>query len=251
LRKLLLKWSETYMHVESIFILLTEKLLPSQLLKSWDCGRVIQQRCYPSRFLPTQGITILILLEMGPDQARAYFWPEINKRPTCIWPRHFLTQPDEIFLAQRENLVVLRRNFPNPELADLTRASKTWHGSITKFYIIYLFLIKNVTFLSVDDVRKKFDPFFGIREAKLTFIGLLMKTIYISYYKKKLYLIKHFLRTCIWNGVPNGQWGNSASPAFGQLKDYYLFYLASKSPKEELLKVTFYPLSTHWEHILI
>lgn len=31
--------------------------------------------------------------------------------------------------------------------------------------------------------------------------------------------------------------GNSSSPAFGELKDYYLFYLKSKSPKEELLKM--------------
>lgn len=31
--------------------------------------------------------------------------------------------------------------------------------------------------------------------------------------------------------------GNSSSPAFGELKDYYLFYLTSKSPREELLKM--------------
>jgi methylenetetrahydrofolate reductase (NADPH) len=31
--------------------------------------------------------------------------------------------------------------------------------------------------------------------------------------------------------------GNSSSPAFGELKDYYLFYLKSKSPTEELLKM--------------
>jgi len=30
---------------------------------------------------------------------------------------------------------------------------------------------------------------------------------------------------------------NSSSPAFGELKDYYLFYLANKSPKDELLKM--------------
>jgi len=44
-------------------------------------------------------------------------------------------------------------------------------------------------------------------------------------------------RTRHWDEFPNGRWGNSASPAFGELKDYYLFYLATKSPKEELLKV--------------
>lgn len=31
--------------------------------------------------------------------------------------------------------------------------------------------------------------------------------------------------------------GNSSSPAFGELTDYYLFYLKSKSPKEALLQM--------------
>jgi len=44
-------------------------------------------------------------------------------------------------------------------------------------------------------------------------------------------------RTRHWDEFPNGRWGNSASPAFGELKDYYLFYLASQSPKSELLKM--------------
>ncbi|KAE8591852.1 hypothetical protein XENTR_v10018592 [Xenopus tropicalis] len=44
-------------------------------------------------------------------------------------------------------------------------------------------------------------------------------------------------RTQEWDEFPNGRWGNSSSPAFGELKDYYLFYLKSKSPREELLKM--------------
>lgn len=44
-------------------------------------------------------------------------------------------------------------------------------------------------------------------------------------------------RTRHWDEFPNGRWGDSQSPAFGELKDYYLFYLASKSPKAELLKM--------------
>ena len=51
------------------------------------------------------------------------------------------------------------------------------------------------------------------------------------------WLLVCWSRTRHWDEFPNGRWGNSASPAFGELKDYYLFYLASKSPKEELLKV--------------
>lgn len=37
--------------------------------------------------------------------------------------------------------------------------------------------------------------------------------------------------------VHSSRRGNSSSPAFGELKDYYLFYLKSKSPREELLKM--------------
>ena len=44
-------------------------------------------------------------------------------------------------------------------------------------------------------------------------------------------------RTRHWDEFPNGRWGNSASPAFGELKDYYLFYLASQSPRAELLRM--------------
>lgn len=49
-------------------------------------------------------------------------------------------------------------------------------------------------------------------------------------------------RTSEWDEFPNGRWGNSASPAFGELKDYHLFYLRSRSPKEQLLKMWGYEL---------
>jgi len=44
-------------------------------------------------------------------------------------------------------------------------------------------------------------------------------------------------RTRHWDEFPNGRWGRQDSPAFGDLKDYYLFFLASQSPKAELLKM--------------
>ncbi|XP_043931178.1 methylenetetrahydrofolate reductase [Protopterus annectens] len=47
----------------------------------------------------------------------------------------------------------------------------------------------------------------------------------------------YIYRTQEWDEFPNGRWGNSSSPAFGELKDYYLFYLKSKRVKEELLKM--------------
>lgn len=37
--------------------------------------------------------------------------------------------------------------------------------------------------------------------------------------------------------VLSGCRGNSSSPAFGELNDYYLFYLKSKTPKDALLKM--------------
>jgi len=36
-----------------------------------------------------------------PDPTQAWFWPAVNKRPTCLWPRYFLTQPEEIFFWPR------------------------------------------------------------------------------------------------------------------------------------------------------
>jgi len=44
-------------------------------------------------------------------------------------------------------------------------------------------------------------------------------------------------RTRHWDEFPNGRWGRNDSPAFGDLKDYYQFFLASQSPKTELLKM--------------
>ena len=40
-------------------------------------------------------------------------------------------------------------------------------------------------------------------------------------------------RTRHWDEFPNGRWGKSDSPAFGELKDYYLFYLASRTPMDD------------------
>uniref|UniRef100_A0A8C5E114 Methylenetetrahydrofolate reductase (NADPH) n=1 Tax=Gouania willdenowi TaxID=441366 RepID=A0A8C5E114_GOUWI len=47
----------------------------------------------------------------------------------------------------------------------------------------------------------------------------------------------YIYRTQDWDDFPNGRWGNSSSPAFGELNDYYLFYLKSKSSKEALLQM--------------
>jgi len=72
---------------------------------------------------------------MGPDPTRAYFWPAVNKRPTCLQPRYFLTQPEEIFFDPKvkkfKNLTFLGEIFqiqtqtingwPNPGQKNLTR----------------------------------------------------------------------------------------------------------------------------------
>jgi len=57
-------------------------------------------------------------------------------------------------------------------------------------------------------------------------------------------------RTRHWDEFPNGRWGKSDSPAFGELKDYYLFYLKSQSSKADLLRMWGYELNCEedvWE----
>ena len=44
-------------------------------------------------------------------------------------------------------------------------------------------------------------------------------------------------RTSEWDEYPNGRWGNTSSASFGELKDYYLFYLKTPTAKEKLLKM--------------
>ncbi|XP_002737338.1 methylenetetrahydrofolate reductase (NADPH) [Saccoglossus kowalevskii] len=44
-------------------------------------------------------------------------------------------------------------------------------------------------------------------------------------------------RTQDWDEFPNGRWGDSASPAFGELRDYYQFCLKPKTQKNDLLRM--------------
>jgi methylenetetrahydrofolate reductase (NADPH) len=43
-------------------------------------------------------------------------------------------------------------------------------------------------------------------------------------------------RTENWDQFPNGRWGHSSAPSFGDLKDYHLFYLNKPFSSDELLK---------------
>jgi len=36
-----------------------------------------------------------------PDPTWAYFWPSVYKRPTRLWPRYFLTRPEENFFDSK------------------------------------------------------------------------------------------------------------------------------------------------------
>ena len=40
-------------------------------------------------------------------------------------------------------------------------------------------------------------------------------------------------RTSDWDEFPNGRWGNSSSASFGELEDYYLFYLKSTTSDDQ------------------
>lgn len=44
-------------------------------------------------------------------------------------------------------------------------------------------------------------------------------------------------RTSAWEEFPNGRWGDSRAAAFNDIKTYHLFYLKSKSTKQELLSM--------------
>jgi len=47
----------------------------------------------------------------------------------------------------------------------------------------------------------------------------------------------YIYRTSDWDEFPNGRWGNSASASFSVIDNYYLFYLKSRAPKSDLLKM--------------
>ena len=47
-------------------------------------------------------------------------------------------------------------------------------------------------------------------------------------------MIPYLSRTKEWDDFPNGRWGNSSSPAFGELADYHLFYLRTRWKPERL-----------------
>jgi len=86
-----------------------------------------------SPFLNTIGC---VITEMGPDPARTYFWPAVNKRPTRLWPEYFLTRPDDIFFLPKglniEIFDIFRGNFPNPYPNQrwLTQPDPTWATKI-------------------------------------------------------------------------------------------------------------------------
>jgi len=80
---------------------------------------------------PGTRVKLPFRLEMDPATTRA-----VNKRPTHLWPRYFLTDPKIFYLIQRgENWKIwnFRGNFPNPDpnqkwLTQLgpTLAAKNW-----------------------------------------------------------------------------------------------------------------------------
>ncbi|VDK51369.1 unnamed protein product [Anisakis simplex] len=47
----------------------------------------------------------------------------------------------------------------------------------------------------------------------------------------------YVFRTRDWDQFPNGRWGNSSSPAFNDLADYYLFYLKGQPTRDDQLRM--------------
>jgi len=79
------------------------------------------------------------LVEMDPDQTRAYFWPAVNKVQTRLWAGYFLTRLDEIFFDLKgKKLKQLRflgeifqihRWQTDQTQADHQKIGPTWVGS--------------------------------------------------------------------------------------------------------------------------
>jgi len=62
-----------------------------------------------------------------PDPTQPYFWPAVNKRPTCHWPGYFLTWPKDIFFDPKGKKIEKSskpKPKPEPQKIDLT-----WPGS--------------------------------------------------------------------------------------------------------------------------
>jgi len=55
-----------------------------------------------------KSMVLYSLVVMGSDPTRAYFWPTVNKRLTCLWPGYFLTQ------SKGKKFAILWGYFPNP-----------------------------------------------------------------------------------------------------------------------------------------
>lgn len=47
----------------------------------------------------------------------------------------------------------------------------------------------------------------------------------------------YLYRTSEWDEFPNGRWGNSSAPSFRDLSEHHLFYLRSKTKRDEMLKM--------------
>jgi len=72
----------------------------------------------------------LFAIENDPDPTQAYFWPAVNKKPTCLWHGYFLTRPEEKKIGKFD---ILGGNFPNSNpnhkwltRPNLTPATKNW-----------------------------------------------------------------------------------------------------------------------------
>jgi len=87
-------------------------------------------------------------LEMCPDLTQTFFWPAVNKRPTCLWPRYFLIRPKDNFWRKKkknEKFEFLGEIFKTqtqtkdgwPDLSskkiDPTRVKKFWPRPIATF----------------------------------------------------------------------------------------------------------------------
>jgi len=104
-----------------------------------EVPRNVAMWCFPISYLNSYnhskiyciGLIHSHLLEArdGPwtDTTWAYFWPAVNKRPTCLWPGYFL--PEEIFLIRREKNWKICHFYVEFSKPTSMMANPTRHGS--------------------------------------------------------------------------------------------------------------------------
>jgi len=101
----MIEWKIKYSFSLPLFSILTKRQSIfysfQQTARSWSFSVWQPSTFFAGEFQLSESISLVNIslfltqsVEMGPDPTRAYFWPAVNKRPTCLWPGYFPTRPE-------------------------------------------------------------------------------------------------------------------------------------------------------------